>query len=150
MIVYRITKSNRASDISGAGASLYPGRWNKKGTPVLYTGESIEIALLENLVHIPPLMLPDLELLEIEIPNDSIKTISAADLPSKWYEYPPPAILSLFGQKWVDEDKKLGLKVPSSIIHTSNIIILNCSHKAYKSVRILNQSKFYFDTRLSK
>ena len=150
MIVFRITKSKNASDISGIGASLYPGRWNRKGTPVLYTGESKEIALLENIVHLPPMMSPKLDLLSIEIPDDSIFELRISDLPSNWHQFPAPTILSEIGQKWVDEGKSLALKVPSSIIHSAHNIILNCNHKDYKLVKILSRSRFCFDSRLRK
>ncbi|MDY0341952.1 MAG: RES family NAD+ phosphorylase [Lentimicrobium sp.] len=72
MIVYRITQRKRAGDIHGTGATLYPGRWNKRGTPILYTGESKEMALLETIVYIPPMLIPDLDILTLEIPDDSI------------------------------------------------------------------------------
>ncbi|HGY54656.1 MAG TPA: RES domain-containing protein [Caldithrix abyssi] len=150
MIVFRIAKRKRASDISGYGASIFPGRWNKKGTPVLYTGESKEIALLEYIVHIPPMMSPELDILTIDIPNGPITVLTPEDLPPNWYQYPAPTILSEIGQMWIDEGKTLALKVPSSIIHTANNIILNCKHKDFKRVKILSQKKFYFDSRLRK
>ncbi len=150
MIVYRITSSKRASDISGYGASIYPGRWNKKGTLVLYTGESKEIALLEILVHIPPLMTPDLDILTIEIPDNSMTVLTPEDLPPNWRQFPAPTVLADIGQKWIDEGKTMALKVPSSIIHSAYNIILNCKHKKYKTVKILSQKKFYFDSRLLK
>ncbi len=150
MIVFRITKSKRASDISGYGSALYPGRWNKKGTPVLYTGESKEIALLESIVHIPPILTPDLDILTIEIPDDSVLQLTVADLPSNWHQFPAPTILSEIGQKWIDEARSLALKVPSSIIHSANNIVLNCKHKDYNAVKVLSQKKFYFDLRLRK
>ena len=151
MIVYRITKSKRASDISGTGAALNPGRWNMKGTPVLYTGESKEIALLENIVHIPLMLTPELDILTIEIPDDAITKLEIKDLPPNWLQFPAPTILSEIGQKWVDEDQYLGLMVPSYIIHTSFNIILNCSHKDYyRQTKIIDQKAFYFDSRLRK
>ncbi len=150
MIVYRITKSKRASDISGYGASIYPGRWNKKGTPVLYTSESKEIALLENIVHIPALITPRLDILTIEIPDDSITVLTPEDLPPNWYQFPAPTVLSDIGQRWIDKGETLVLKVPSSIIHSANNIILNCNHKDYHKVKIISQKKFYFDSRLRK
>lgn len=151
MIVYRIAKSKRASDISGTGAALNPGRWNVRGTPVLYTGESKEIALLENIVHIPPMLTPKLDILTIEIPNDSITKFEIKDLPSNWSQFPAPTILSQIGQGWVNEGKYLGLMVPSSIIHSSFNVILNCSHKDYyQQIKIINKQAFYFDSRLRK
>lgn len=150
MLVFRITNSKRASDFSGTGAALFPGRWNKKGTRVLYTGESKEIALLENIVHIPPLMTPKLDILTIEIPDDSITDLKISELPNNWHHFPAPTVLSEIGQKWVDNGQTLALKVPSSIIHSTHNFILNCNHLNYNSIKILNQEKFRFDSRLRK
>ncbi|GAB3660828.1 hypothetical protein GCM10028791_34940 [Echinicola sediminis] len=80
MIVYRITASKHAGDISGAGAAMHGGRWNKKGTPVLYTGANKEIALLETIVHTPPMLIPNLDILTLEIP-DSIIELKIESLP---------------------------------------------------------------------
>lgn len=150
MIVYRLTKRKRANDLTGTGAALYPGRWNKQGTPVLYTGESKEIALLENLVHIPPMMTPKLDILTLEIPDDSITELKLSDLPINWYRFPAPTILSEIGQNWINDNKTLALKVPSSIIHTVSNYILNCNHERFDSIKILEQKAFYFDARLRK
>ena len=69
MLVYRITGKKYANDISGTGAAIFGGRWNKKGTPVLYTGGSKEIALLETIVHTPPMLVPDLDILTFDLGN---------------------------------------------------------------------------------
>jgi len=148
MIVYRITTRNRASDIQGTGAALFPGRWNKKGTPVLYTGETKEIALLEIIVHTPPMIIPDLDILTIEIPDDSITELKVTDLPKNWSRYPAPLILVEIGEKWILNGDTIALKVPSCIIHTSFNFILNCNHKNYRKVKVLDHRQFQFDPRL--
>ena len=150
MLVYRITKRDYAEDISGIGASLYGGRWNKKGTPVLYTGESKEIALLELVVHTPPMLIPKLSLVTIEVPDDSVSEIKIDNLPDNWYDYPAPSILAEIGQKWINGNKTVALKVPSCIIHTAHNYILNCNHVDYGNVKITDIRDFYFDTRLKK
>jgi len=68
MDIFRIANKKYADDISGKGASLNGGRWNKNGTPVLYCGGSIEIALLETVVHLPANFAPNLMLLTLQIP----------------------------------------------------------------------------------
>ena len=150
MIVFRITGEKHANDISGLGAAIYGGRWNKKGTPVLYTGENKEIALLETIVLIPPMLIPDLVILTIEIPDDSIKEIELTQLPKNWVNYPAPTILSEIAENWVQKEETIALKVPSCIIHSSHNFILNCNHPDYKRIKILDQQNFYFDTRLKK
>ena len=148
MLVYRITKSKHSHDIFGTGAALYPGRWNKKGTPVLYTGESKEIALLEVLVHADHSIIPNLDILTIEIPDHSILELTPANLPLNWSEYPAPVILSDIGEAWVRAESALALKVPSCIIDTAHDFILNCNHPSYMKVKVIDQQKFKLDMRL--
>ena len=97
MLVYRITGKKYAKDLSGTGAAILGGRWNKKGSAVLYTGKTKEIALLETIVHTPAMLVPDLDVLTLEIPNDSIAEIKIKDLPKNWIDYPAPSILAKIG-----------------------------------------------------
>ena len=150
MIVYRITGKKHAGDIYGTGAAIYGGRWNKKGTPVLYTGQNKEIALLETIVHTPPMLIPDLSILTIDIPSNSITEIKREELPSNWVDYPAPSVLSEIGEDWIQEGKTIALKVPSCIIHSSSNYILNCRHPNYHKVKVLTQKSFHFDSRLRK
>ena len=149
MIVYRITGKKYAKNINGLGAALYGGRWNKKGTSVLYTGESKEIALLETIVHTPPMLVPDLDILTIEIPDDSIAEIKIADLPKNWRDYPAPSILAEIGESWIKQNKTIALKVPSCIIYSACNYILNCQHSDYTKIKIVDHKNFHFDARLN-
>ncbi|MFT4681798.1 MAG: RES domain-containing protein [Granulosicoccus sp.] len=140
-----------SSDLIGTGAALYPGRWNKLGTPVLYTGESVEIALLETVVNTPPMVVPNLDLLEIKIPEDSIFELKPKDLPSNWKDYPAPSILAEIGQEWVNVSNAIALKVPSCVSPTAHNFILNCAHPDYrKKVRLIGLKPFEFDPRLTR
>lgn len=150
MLVYRITGKKYAGDLSGIGAAMYGGRWNKKGVPVLYTGESKEIALLETLVHTPPLLVPQMDILTIQIPDKSITEIEINQLPKNWKIYPAPTILSEIGDSWVQANETIALKVPSCIIHSAFNFILNCRHKDFNKVKIVERRNFEFDSRLIK
>jgi len=150
MLVYRITARKYVGDLSGYGAAMYGGRWNKKGIPVLYTGENKEIALLEVIVNTPPILIPELDILTIEIPDDSITTIDIEQLPKNWSSYPAPVILTDIGENWIKEGKTIALKVPSCIIHTSHNYILNCRHPEYSRVKLIERRYFRFDPRLKK
>lgn len=149
MLVYRITGKKYAKDLSGTGAAMVGGRWNKKGTPVLYTGESKEIALLETIVHTPPMLVPDLDILTFEIPDDSITEIKIKDLPENWLDYPAPSILAKIGEDWINKGETIALKVPSCIIHSSHNYVLNCRHPNYKDVKLIEHKDFHFDSRLN-
>lgn len=149
MVVYRITGKKYAGDLSGTGSAIYGGRWNRKGTAVIYTGESKEIALLELIVHTPPMIVPDLDIVTLEIPDDSITEIKIEDLPGNWMDYPAPSILAQIGEDWVKKGETIALKVPSCIIHTASNYILNCRHKDFNSVKVTGHGNFHFDARLN-
>lgn len=148
MIVYRIAQSKYASNILGTGAALYPGRWNKLGTPVLYTGSTKEIALLEAIVHVPQMLIPDWDIITLEIPDNSLTELAIEELPTNWSTYPAPSFLAELGENWVRARNTIALKVPSCIIISSYNFLLNCSHPEYAKVKILDQSKFNLDLRL--
>jgi RES domain-containing protein len=150
MLVYRITAKKYAEDLTGTGAAIYGGRWNKKGSPVLYTGENKEIALLETIVHTPPMLIPKLDILTLEIPDDSITEIKISQLPKNWKLYPAPSILSEISKKWIDEGSTIALKVPSCIIHSVHNYILNCRHPEYSKVKLIERRNFEFNSRLKK
>lgn len=150
MRVYRIAGRKYAYDLSGTGAAMNGGRWNKKGTPVLYTGESREIALLETIVHTPPLLVPALDLLIIEIPDGSVTELNTEQLPPNWMDYPAPAILAELGENWVQEGKTLALRTPSSILESAHNFVLNPRHPDYPKVRVVEHIPFRFDSRLLK
>lgn len=150
MHVYRITGRKYANDLTGRGAAMFGGRWNKKGSPVLYTGENKEIALLETLVHTPSLLIPELDILTLDIPDNSITAIEITDLPKNRAVYPAPVILSEIGERWIKESITIALKVPSCIIYSAHNYILNCRHPEYSKIRLIDQKKFKFDTRLMK
>ena len=150
MLVYRITGKRYASDISGTEAAITGGSWNKKGTAVLYTGESKEIALLDTIVHTPPMLVPNLVILTIEIPDDLITTISPTDLPPNWLDYPAPSVLAEISESWIENGVNIALKVPSCIIHSANNYILNCAHPKYRAkVKVKEHKDFHFDSRLN-
>ena len=73
MKVYRIAQRNFIEDLSGEGARLFGGRWNHKGTSLLYTAESRSLAALEILVHAHNLSsISSLATLILEIPDNVV------------------------------------------------------------------------------
>jgi RES domain-containing protein len=50
--VYRVCRA-RYARLDGEGARLVGGRWNSPGRAVAYMAESVVLAILENLVHMP-------------------------------------------------------------------------------------------------
>ena len=148
MRIFRLCNSAYADDLSGQGAAMYPGRWNRQGTAVLYCSERPETALLEILVNLPPMMTPQLTLLTLDIPDDSVRVLSSAELPANWFHFPAPTVLASIGQEWIQAAAQLALQVPSAIVHSANNAMLNTRHPLMAELRVISKEPFYLDRRL--
>jgi len=150
MEVYRIAKTRHIRDLTGTGARMAGGRWNKKGTAILYTSESRSLAAMEYLVHVPLSLLPaNLSIACIEIP-DSVQParISANDLPHGWREYPAPSALADVGTAWARENASLMLRVPFAVIQGEFNIMINPLHPDMLQITLRKIESFSFDERL--
>jgi hypothetical protein len=83
------------------------------------------------------------------VPDDSITTITPDELPPNWDQYPAPSILAEIGDDWAREGKTMALHVPSCIIDKAFNCILNCNHRDYERVKVLNLEPFKMDARLA-
>ena len=86
MILYRIARCTYANDLSGTGARLYGGRWNSIGKPATYLASSCSLAMLEVLVHLQPLMVPDdFCLVEVDVP-EAASGLESTQISAAWVE----------------------------------------------------------------
>ncbi|MGC4129748.1 MAG: RES family NAD+ phosphorylase [Bergeyella sp.] len=147
MIVYRLSKKIYADDLSGAGAKIAGARWNSKGVAMLYTGQSIALCVTEIAVHIPLGIIPkDYCLVHIEIPEDSVAELKR--LPPNWNIFPHPHETQEIGDKFILDNKKLVLKVPSAAVQGEYNYLINPRHKDFHQIKIKKTEKFSFDERL--
>ncbi|MDZ7719222.1 MAG: RES family NAD+ phosphorylase [Balneolaceae bacterium] len=152
MDLYRIARERYIEDLSGEGSRIYGGRWNFKGTPVLYTSQSESLAALETLVHAPVSAIPDdLNLLILSVP-DNLKPeiIQREELPGDWRNYPAPNKLAEIGAKWINSTMSVMLKVPSVLVQTESNILINPLHSDMEKIEVKEIRPFCFDTRLLK
>lgn len=147
--VYRLSSALFPAN-SGMGASLYGGRWNRVGTPVIYAAQSASLAALEVLVHYS--VLPkDHVLTEIRIPDNlTILRLEAASLPDGWNAEVPIPDTQNIGEMWVNEKRSAILSVPSSIVPSDRNFILNPAHPAFADIAFQPSFHFHFDPRLRK
>jgi len=149
MILYRIANCNYAGDLTGTGARLYGGRWNSEGKSMLYTASSRALAVLEVLVHLPPLLVPDnFCLVEIEVSENSIYTLPPDLLPLNWRDISPPIALRSLGDDFLRKQEHLLMKVPSSIVPAEYNYLLNPLHHEASKAKLTNREPFSFDERL--
>lgn len=149
MILYRIANCNYITNLDGMGARLYGARWNSKGIAAVYMASSRALAMLEVLVHLQPLLIPDnFCLAEIQVPDDAILSLDAKTLPGNWTDLSPPANLKEIGNQFIKEAKYLMMKVPSAIVPEEFNYLLNPRHPDIKKIRVVSTHPFSFDNRL--
>ena len=150
MQVYRIAQKIFINDLSGEGARLFGGRWNHRGTPLLYTAESRSLATLELLVHAQKLSaISNLSILTLELP-DKIKTDDIQNLtklPQNWQKYTSHPELQDVVAKWIASDGFI-LKVPSAIIKEESNFLINPRHKNMQLLKVIKTEDFILDERL--
>ena len=152
MKVFRIARKAFIEDLTGEGARLYGGRWNRKGSPVVYTSGSRSLAVLEYLVHTSLTLLPDdLCMAEIEVPDTAglLETIALPDLPEGWRRTPSPYVLADLGEQWRKQRSTLLLRVPSAVIPEEWNYVINPQHPAIAEVRLLKIEEKPIDLRLA-
>lgn len=150
MIVYRIIREKFRHDaLATEGSRCYGGRWNPKGTGVLYTTSTPELGLVETLAHAPEVRYEDLPaywLSKIELPN-SIRTFRVDEMPNFWQDKTYDRTQEWL-KDWLQNPDVLAVAVPSVIVPFSQNIIIHAKHSLFDQVQLPDQQPFRIDNRL--
>ncbi len=135
MKLWRIATETRcypATDLSGKGAALSPGRWNSESEAVVYSACTIALAVLETAAHINDAGLPlDRYLVEIEVPAAVWRariTLAAHKLSPQWDAIPAGMASASVGGAWLADQKSALLLVPSVIVPEEYTGLINPAH----------------------
>lgn len=149
MEVYR----SALASYSTLKASGKVGRWNSNGYEVVYTAGTRSLACLELAVHTNHLALMDnFKILVLSIPEHSVLKIEAGRLREGWHLTNSKAyeMCREIGDKWIDENKFMVLRVPSAIIKSEYNYLLNVNHPDFKKVKLNYKEPFFFDPRIKR
>jgi RES domain-containing protein len=125
VFIWRIgtaTLDYTADDLSGTGAKITGGRWNRPRIAFTYAAESIALASLETLVNLGAQSLPfNRYLVRMEIPEDvfgRVKFEDAAPDASRigWDALPAGKVSIDFGSNWAASETSAILDLPSVVI----------------------------------
>jgi RES domain-containing protein len=153
IVAWRLVKERQAdAAFTGEGARLYGGRWNHRGTTVVYLSGSLSLAALELFVHLGP---DDIHLrlvsFRVEIPqNIQIDIVEPSILPRDWRNEPPPDSTKEIGTRWSESGRAAVLRVPSVITPVESNFLLNPRHSAFERIKIGDPQPFSFDPRMWK
>ncbi|HZH65865.1 MAG TPA: RES family NAD+ phosphorylase, partial [Flavisolibacter sp.] len=150
MFLYRIGKAvARTTDLSGTGAYRVGGRWNSKGTYMLYTSENSSLAYLETLVHFNEAEYPPhLHIMKIEIDDKSpVYTLKEAEYPDGWMQLELLENKAL-GDRLMKEKNVLAVKVRSAINTLEYNYLLNpLFPRFFDLVKVADVREVKFDER---
>jgi RES domain-containing protein len=147
---WRIVRAARVNDaFTGEGARLYGGRWNSRGTAVIYVSEHESLAALELLVHLTPVP-PDERYLSfrLEWQDKLTEHFPIKDLPPLWNAEPPGFQTMQIGDEWARAGKSVALAVPSVLSASELNFMLNPRHPDFKKIKISKPVEYRFDSRL--
>lgn len=153
--VWRLVKKRHA-DIAdafdGEGARKYGGRWNQPGTRMVYTAQTLSLAVLEQFVHLGP---EDTHIqfvfFRTDIPEGvSIEELNPKKLPADWRVQPPSGSTQGIGTEWAESNRSAVLMVPSVTIPFEYNYVLNPKHSDFKHIRIAKPEPFSLDPRMWK
>lgn len=151
-VLWRIaveTPAYPASDLSGTGARITGGRWNSKGTPVVYCSTSIALATLETVHCLRGGGLPfNRYLVRIAIPDVVWDARQVLDpFPGGWDAIPAGLSGKLAGDGWIAGGKSALLLVPSVIVPDEYNVLLNPGHGDAAAVTASTVRRWSYDPR---
>ena len=152
-VAWRIIKKKHAGQaFSGEGARLYGGRWNPRGTAVVYVADSLALAALEQFIHLGREGLHiEFVYFQVDIPDSvKISEIAPKSLPKQWRRQPPTDATMGIGQNWAQGQASAVLKAPSAIVPHGFNFLLNPNHPDFANLIIADPQPFSFDPRMWK
>lgn len=152
--VWRIvtdTPDYTADDLSGAGARATGGRWNARGTPLVYASTSRALACLETVVHLGGgIALPlNRYLVRIDIPAAAwaARTVFDGDQNVGWDALPSGRVSIAWGTAWAAQGDSLLAQVPSVIVPEEHNLLVNPAHPHAAQLRVTKLRRWLYDPR---
>ncbi|MEO6075670.1 MAG: RES family NAD+ phosphorylase [Dokdonella sp.] len=140
------TRSHAANDISGTGAALRPGRWNREGERVVYCAQSLALAVLETTAYVSAGGLPlNRFVIAIDVPDVTWKSrmqLHPADLDPGWDAIPAGIASINAGSRWLADVRSALLLVPSVIVPEEFAVLINPLHPDGASVIATTRRRF--------
>ena len=130
---------------SGEGAVRREGRWNSKGTRLVYTAGSLSLAQLEMLVHFDSEDAPE-DLVSVAATFPESLCGAASSLPREWRK--SEHVTRECGDAWVERGASAVLRVPSAVSDGEFNYLINPRHPDFPSILLYEPKPFRFDPRL--
>jgi len=143
------TTSDPDRAFSGDGARLHGGRWNSKGTRVVYAADYPAAAILEQLVQTSSVAsLPPYHLFRVSLPETMVTVVNVGTLPGTWHDPERDPAVQAVGDTWTASRTSLALQVPSAVAPHHVNYLLNPTHPDFATLSIAAPERCALDPRL--
>jgi len=152
-MAWRLVKKVFASEaFSGEGPRIVGGRWNSRGTAVVYAAEHLSLAALEMFVGLSRVENGEaFYAYPLDIPAKvHVLTLAPSSLPLDCRAIKHPGSTRAVGDAWVRAGESAILRVPSVLIPAEYNLILNPIHPDFRKIIIGTPEDFSFDSRMWK
>ena len=141
-----------ADDLTGMGAKLSGGRWNRPGNAMLYCASNVSLAVLETFVHLKSGSLPlNRYLVELTIPDPVWRRATILKPPAVGWDAIPAGKTSLDeGDRWLKANLAAVLIVPSVIVSEEACVLINPLHPDARQIGARKVRKWAYDPRLMR
>jgi RES domain-containing protein len=135
---------------SGDGAKQFGGRWNPPGTPMVYTAQSLSLAILELIVHLEDDGdITSYAAIPVTFPRALVQILPESRWPDKWFSLPIAEPSQQVGKEWVDAMSSVVLQVPSSVVPRESNFLINPLHPKFSKLKIGSPQSLHIDQRLT-
>lgn len=149
MQLYHLGSSRYARQLTGEGARLFGGRWNKKGDACIYTSGTRSLCMLEYLANVSLEEMPaDMIITVYSFPDNLCRIVPIADLPQDWFNVPAPVSSKIFGSALLADKTCTCFAVPSAIVPAEKNYILNPAADGFEQLTIVGTEPFVIDHRI--
>ena len=139
------------SAFDGEGAKRFPGRWNQRGTPMVYAAGSLSLAAMEMLVNIEAeQVLNAFMSIPVSFDEALCSRLDPRQLPPDWSAYPISSATRDLGTAWAQSKATPVLAVPSAVVQIETNFLLNPAHPKFPLIRIGRAEAFSYDPRVLK
>jgi RES domain-containing protein len=138
-----------ANDLSGTGAKMTGGRWNSKGTPIVYCAANIALATLETVHYLRSGGLPfNRYLVRIDVPDAVWDAHQVLDpLPGGWDAIPAGLTARTAGDAWISSGASALLLVPSVIVPDEYNVLINPQQSDAAAIVATTLKRWIYDPR---
>jgi RES domain-containing protein len=144
-------KDYAATAFTGQGAADHPGRWNSRGTRLVYLSEHLAAATLEWFAYALNAK-PGREYVYFEgrAMTHQVLELSPKDWPEDWNAFPHPVSTQSIGDEWVRRNASPLLRVPSVLVPESFNYLLNPAHSEAIALEWSEPRALWLDGRLRR